>query len=88
MAVDVLAGAPTHVPRWYANIQSVEWLTSPPVTVGSKMSFVAHFLGRRLAYTYEVVELVPEARLVMRTSEGRSRWRPPTPGRRCRAGHA
>ena len=26
--------------------------------------------GRRLAYTYEIVELVPEARLVMRTAEG------------------
>jgi hypothetical protein len=26
--------------------------------------------GRRLAYTYEVVELVPETRLVMRTAEG------------------
>ncbi len=27
-------------------------------------------LGRRLAYTYELVELVPEEKLVMRTSEG------------------
>jgi hypothetical protein len=34
------------------------------------MAFVAHFLGRRLAYTYEVVELVPGERLVMRTAEG------------------
>jgi len=31
---------------------------------------VAHFLGRRMAYTYEVVELVPGERLVMRTAEG------------------
>ena len=34
------------------------------------MAFVARFLGRRLAYTYEVVELVPNQRLVMRTAEG------------------
>jgi hypothetical protein len=34
------------------------------------MAFVARFLGRRLAYTYEVVDLVPGARLVMRTAEG------------------
>jgi hypothetical protein len=34
------------------------------------MDFVAHFLGRRLAYTYEVVEFVPGKRLVMRTAEG------------------
>ncbi len=34
------------------------------------MDFVAQFLGRRLAYTYEVVELDPERRLVMRTADG------------------
>jgi hypothetical protein len=34
------------------------------------MAFVARFLGRRLAYTYEVTDLVPRARLVMRTAEG------------------
>jgi uncharacterized protein YndB with AHSA1/START domain len=34
------------------------------------MDFVAHFLGRRLAYTYEVVEWVPGERLVMRTADG------------------
>lgn len=68
--VAAFAGDPTRAPEWYANIKSVEWLTAPPVAVGSRMAFVAHFLGRRLAYTYEVRELVPEARLVMSTSEG------------------
>ena len=34
------------------------------------MDFVAQFLRRRLAYTYEVVELDPERRLVMRTADG------------------
>ncbi|MFW5472929.1 SRPBCC family protein [Knoellia sp. CPCC 206450] len=32
--------------------------------------FVATFLGRRLAYTYEVVDLVPGRRLVMQTAQG------------------
>jgi hypothetical protein len=85
MAVDVLteieinrprdhvaacAGDPSNAPRWHVNIKSVEWKTPPPIEVGSKLAFVASFLGRRLAYTYEVVDLVPGRRLVMRTAEG------------------
>ena len=68
--VSAFAGDPGNAPRWYANIRSVTWLTEPPVRVGSRMDFVAHFLGRRLAYTYEVVDLVPGGRLVMRTAQG------------------
>lgn len=68
--VSAYAGDPTHAPEWYANIRSVEWETEPPVRVGSRMAFVARFLGRRMAYTYEVVELVPRERLVMRTAQG------------------
>lgn len=64
------AGDPSHAPEWYSNIQSVEWQTAPPLRVGSKLAFVAHFLGRTLRYTYEVVELVPGQRLVMRTAQG------------------
>ena len=63
------AGDPSHAPQWYANISSVRWQTPPPVRVGSRMDFVARFLGRTLAYTYEVVEY-SEDRLVMRTAQG------------------
>jgi uncharacterized membrane protein len=64
------AANPANAPEWYVNIESVEWRTDPPVAVGSRLDFVARFLGRRLAYTYEVVELVPDERLVMRTAQG------------------
>ena len=64
------AGDPTNAPQWYANIRSVQWRTPPPVEVGSRMDFVAQFLGRRLAYTYEVVALEPGHRLVMRSADG------------------
>lgn len=64
------AANPSNTPEWYVNIESVEWKTSPPLRIGSRLAFVAHFLGRRLAYTYEIIELIPEERLVMRTTEG------------------
>jgi len=85
--VAAYAGDPSQAPRWYANIESVLWRTPEPVAVGSRMDFVARFLGRRLAYTYEVVEWVPGERLVMRTAQGpfpmetTYTWQPSGPGR-------
>jgi len=61
---------PSNASEWYQNIKKVEWRTPPPLTVGSRMDFVAEFLGRRLAYTYEVRELVHGDRLVMSTRDG------------------
>jgi uncharacterized membrane protein len=69
-AVSAFAADPDTVPAWYANIRSVEWQTPRPLAVGTRLAFVAQFLGRRLAYVYEVVEFVPGERLVMRTADG------------------
>jgi len=65
------AANPDHAPEWYVNIKAVEWKTAPRVAIGSRIAFVAHFLGRRMAYTYEVVDLVPGERLLMRTDAPR-----------------
>ena len=61
---------PTNAPEWYVNIASIEWKTDPCVAIGSRMDFVARFMGRRMAYTYEIVEYIPNERLVMRTAQG------------------
>lgn len=62
------AADPDEALLWYRNIKSVEWKTPRLVQVGSRIDFVAHFLGRRLAYTYEIIEYVHDKRLTMRTS--------------------
>ncbi len=61
---------PDTATAWYRNIEAVEWRSPRPVEVGSRIAFVARFLGRRLAYTYEVRELVAGERFVMSTAEG------------------
>jgi hypothetical protein len=61
---------PDNATAWYENLVWVEWRTPPPLGVGTRVAFVAGFLGRRLEYTYEVREHVPGERLVMATDEG------------------
>jgi uncharacterized membrane protein len=68
--VSSYAADPDHAPDWYVNIKSVEWQTPKPLTLGSRVMFVAAFMGRRLQYTYQITEYVPGRKLVMTTAEG------------------
>jgi hypothetical protein len=64
------AADPDNATTWYEDIKGVRWETPKPVRVGSRIAFEAQFLGRRLAYTYEVRVLEPGVRLVMSTDAG------------------
>jgi hypothetical protein len=68
--VAAYAADPDNATAWYANIRSVEWQTPPPMAKGSKIAFVAIFLGRRIAYTYQVREMVEGELFVMSTEQG------------------
>jgi uncharacterized membrane protein len=68
--VAAYASDPDNATEWYENIEAVDWRTPRPLGVGTRIAFVARFLGRRLEYTYEVAEHVPGERFVMRTADG------------------
>ncbi len=68
--VSEYATNPENAPKWYVNIHIAEWQTPKPLTVGSRIAFKAQFLGRQLAYIYEVVEFIKGQKLVMRTADG------------------
>ncbi|WP_129688937.1 SRPBCC family protein [Gottfriedia acidiceleris] len=68
--VSEYASNPDNAPKWYANINLVEWKTEKPLMVGSKIAFKAQFLGKELAYIYEIIEFNSPQKLVMKTVSG------------------
>jgi len=56
---------PDNDTSWYVNIKEVNWLSEKPARVGTKVARVAHFMGKKIAYTYVVEEMVAGEKLVM-----------------------
>jgi hypothetical protein len=61
---------PDNATAWYENIKKVEWKSPKALKVGAKVAFEARFMGRTIAYTYEIKEYVPGQSLVMSTAAG------------------
>ena len=56
---------PANDPVWIGGIREANWVTEPPLRVGTRVERIASFLGRRIEYVLEVAELGPGARLRM-----------------------
>ena len=78
VAVDIHIDAPrervagyaldcTNDPDWIGAISSARLVTPPPFGVGARVERIGSFLGKRIEYVNEVVELDPDIRLVMRS---------------------
>lgn len=56
-------------PRWQRGMRSCEWITPPPIDVGSKYRQTASFLGRPVISTFEVTEFEPNRLIRIETIE-------------------
>lgn len=68
--VAAFASDPDNTTKWYVNIKEAEWKTPKPLQIGSLIAFKAEFLGKKMAYVYEVVEDIRNQKFVMRTADG------------------
>lgn len=73
--VAAFSADPLRGPDWYVAIRHADWLGDPVLAVGNRISLVAHFLGKRISYVYEISEYSPGERLVMTSVDGPIRIR-------------
>lgn len=56
-------------PAWQRGMQSCEWITEPPIGVGSRYRQHARFAGRDVISVFEVTEYEPGRRIRIETIE-------------------
>jgi len=61
---------PNNVPDWHENITAVEVITETPTRIGSRVAIEGNFMGRELAYTYEIIKFDQYEKLVMKATDG------------------
>lgn len=57
-------------PKWQVGILETRVETDGPATVGTKVTDVRSFIGRKIEVTYEVVEMVPNKLLSLKSISG------------------
>lgn len=57
-------------PGWQRGMKTAEWVTEPPLAVGSRYVQRAGFLGREIRSLFEVIELDPGTLVTIDTVEG------------------
>lgn len=76
-------------PTWQSGMKSCEWITEPPLRVGSQYLQRAGFLGRDINSTFEVIEYEADSRVKAHTIESTfpitfTRWVTPLDDGSCR----
>ena len=61
---------PDNDAEWISGIVTAKMLTEPPLSIGTQVSRVAKFLGKRIEYVLEVVEYDPGSLMQMKSIKG------------------
>lgn len=64
---------PCNAPQWCAHIKSVEWEQHASLKAGAKIVISEHIMRRHLRQVYEVIEVIPNQKVVVKTRNNNMR---------------
>jgi hypothetical protein len=71
--VTEFASDPSNVPNWCTHIKSVEWNNDAPLRAGVKLVFNEQIMRRPHKQVYEVVEIIPGQKVIMKSQSNNMR---------------